>query len=163
MFVWFFSHSRISHSYGDITITGEGFSNFDLCSVLMAIEQWGFYSVPHLLWHGASVYMVISEDPWHSYLLPRLSSGAVTTCFNDLGLSRLGFEHPTFRLWGERSKSQCHRRGHPNLTFIHVLYAAIIPKVDIDRPHPSWQQWCNNTLKYSYLDVPEWCKGPSVN
>ena len=31
-------------------------SNFDLCSALMAIEQWGFLSVPHLLWHGASVY-----------------------------------------------------------------------------------------------------------
>ena len=31
-------------------------SNFDLCSALMAIEQWGFFSVPHLLWHGASVY-----------------------------------------------------------------------------------------------------------
>ena len=30
-------------------------------------------------------------------------SGAVTTCFNYLGLSRLGFEHPTFRLWYERS------------------------------------------------------------
>ena len=25
-------------------------------------------------------------------------SGAVTTCFNDLGLSWLGFEHSTFRL-----------------------------------------------------------------
>ena len=31
-------------------------SNFDLCWTLMAIEQWGFFSVPHLLWHGASVY-----------------------------------------------------------------------------------------------------------
>ena len=30
--------------------------NFDLCSALMATEQWGFLSVPHLLWHGASVY-----------------------------------------------------------------------------------------------------------
>ena len=26
------------------------------------------------------------------------SSGAITTCFYDLGLSRLGCEHPTFRL-----------------------------------------------------------------
>ena len=29
-------------------------ANFDLCSVLMAIEQWGFFNVPHLLhisWH----------------------------------------------------------------------------------------------------------------
>ena len=26
------------------------------CSSLIAIEQWGFFSVPHLLWHGTSVY-----------------------------------------------------------------------------------------------------------
>ena len=31
-------------------------ANFDLCSTLMAIEQWGFFSVSHLLWHGSSVY-----------------------------------------------------------------------------------------------------------
>ena len=43
---------------------------FDLCSALMAIEQWEFFSVSHLLWHGTSVFIVISEDPWHSHLLP---------------------------------------------------------------------------------------------
>ena len=31
-------------------------ANFDLCLALMVIEQWRFFSVPHLLWHGASVY-----------------------------------------------------------------------------------------------------------
>ena len=31
-------------------------ANFDIRSTCMAIEQWGFFSVPHLLWHGASVY-----------------------------------------------------------------------------------------------------------
>ena len=31
-------------------------ANFDLCTVLMAIEQWGLFSVPHLLCHGGSVY-----------------------------------------------------------------------------------------------------------
>ena len=31
-------------------------ANFELCSAFMAIEQWGFFSVPHLLLHGASVY-----------------------------------------------------------------------------------------------------------
>ena len=31
-------------------------ANFDLCSALMAIVQWGFFSVPHLLWQGAFVY-----------------------------------------------------------------------------------------------------------
>ena len=31
-------------------------TNFDLCSALVAIEQLGFFSVPHLLWHRASVF-----------------------------------------------------------------------------------------------------------
>ena len=35
----------------------------------------------------------------------------VTTCFSVLGLSRMGFEHPTFRLRGERSNPLRHRRG----------------------------------------------------
>ena len=55
---------------------------------LMAIEQWGFVSVP-------TCY-------------DRL---AVTTCFYDLGLSRFGFGHPTFRMRGERSNRLRHRDG----------------------------------------------------
>ena len=31
-------------------------ANYDLYSVLMAIEQWGFYSLWHLMWHATSVY-----------------------------------------------------------------------------------------------------------
>ena len=31
-------------------------TNFDLCSAITAIEQWGFFKVPHPLWHGAFVY-----------------------------------------------------------------------------------------------------------
>ena len=49
----FSSHSRIFHIYGDVTITG---AIFYLCSALVATEQRGFFSVPHLLWHGASVH-----------------------------------------------------------------------------------------------------------
>ena len=39
------------------------------------------------------------------------SSGSVTTFFYDIGLSRLGFEHPTFHLRGQRSNPMSHRRG----------------------------------------------------
>ena len=38
-------------------------------------------------------------------------SEAATTGCNDLGLSRLGFEHPIFCLRGERSNPLRHRRG----------------------------------------------------
>ena len=44
-------------------------ANFDLCSAPMAIEQWGFFSGPRLLWRGHPFIKVISEDPWHSHLL----------------------------------------------------------------------------------------------
>ena len=36
---------------GNVIIAGEG-----LCSALKAIEQWGFFSMPHLLCNRASVY-----------------------------------------------------------------------------------------------------------
>ena len=44
--------------------------NFYLCSALMPTEQWG-----SIAWHtycdtGHLFIMVISEDPWHSHLLP---------------------------------------------------------------------------------------------
>ena len=38
-------------------------------------------------------------------------SAAVTTCFYDLCLSRLGLEHPTSRLRGERSNRLRHHGG----------------------------------------------------
>ena len=31
-------------------------ANLDLSSALNAIEQWGFFTMPHLLWHGPTVY-----------------------------------------------------------------------------------------------------------
>ena len=77
LFVWgVSSHSRIFHSYGDVSITGEWLQILTYArhlSLLMVIEQWGFFNVPHLLWHGASVIMVISEDPWHSTVAERLA------------------------------------------------------------------------------------------
>ena len=59
-----------------------------------------------LLWHVFFIF----DDPWHTRRA--FSSGVVTTCFYDGGLSRLGFEHPTFRMQGE-----CQRR-HPRCHYI---------------------------------------------
>ena len=43
-------------------------TNFDLYSALMAIEQWGFFSVPHLLWQGPTFYN--SHLRWPATLTP---------------------------------------------------------------------------------------------
>jgi hypothetical protein len=60
-YLLFTSCSRIFHLYGEVTITGEGLQNLDLCSALRAFEQGGIFIVPHLLWHWASVFPVSSE------------------------------------------------------------------------------------------------------
>ena len=100
-------------------------ANFDLCSALMAIEQWGFFSVPYLLWYGASVYNGHPRGP--------VTPVAVKTCFNDLGLSRLGFEHLTFRLRGQLSIPLRHRLGHWHFDY---LYGYNVPKQDFFNENP---------------------------
>ena len=77
---------------------------FYLC---LAIEQWVFLNVPHLLWHGASVYYGFWSSPrnhdTHTYCRAFGGSGAVITLCYDLGLSWMGFQHPIIHLWGQRS------------------------------------------------------------
>ena len=67
------SHSRISHSYGDLSITDEGCKFWPMLT-LMAIEQWGleqwgFFSVHAYCDTGHPLKMVISEELWHLHLL----------------------------------------------------------------------------------------------
>jgi hypothetical protein len=62
----FTSRPQIFHLYGDATIAGEGLQNLGLRSALRAFEQGGIFIVPHLLWHGTSIFPVSSEGPPHS-------------------------------------------------------------------------------------------------
>ena len=71
LFIWSLSsHSRIFHSYVDVTIAGEG-----LQILTYARHSWPLSSEGSLRCHtccdtGLSFIMVISEDLWHSQLLP---------------------------------------------------------------------------------------------
>ena len=68
-------------------------------------------SVQHLLWHGASVYNVHLRGPvtlMHTCCWA-FGSGASLPVFFALGMSRLGFEHPTFCWRGESSNWLRHR------------------------------------------------------
>jgi hypothetical protein len=74
----FTSRSRIFHSYGNVTITGEGLQNLGPCSVLRAFEQGGIFIVPHLLWHGTSVYPFSSKpDPHRACILENLFESCI--------------------------------------------------------------------------------------
>ena len=52
----------------------------------------------------------ITRHDTHNYCRV-FSSWAVTSCFYDLGLSRLGLKHPTFHLRGKRSNPLRHLSG----------------------------------------------------
>ena len=135
LFVWgSSSHSRIFHSCGDVTITCEGLQILTwVYSALMAIDQWGFLNVPHLLWHGASVYnghlqVLVTLTP----IDERLAVEQSLPYFYDLGLSRLGFEHPTFRLRGDCSNPLRHRRGFHLLHYLvyEMSHISVITCID---------------------------------
>ena len=97
LFVWVLSsHSRPFHSYEDVTITAEGFQ-----SLTYARHTWPFISKGSSPCHTYCDTGHPSSKNRDTYTYCRaFRSGAVTTCFYDLGQSRLGFEQPTFRLKG---------------------------------------------------------------
>ena len=69
LFVWGF---RPTGEHWDINIT-----NIDLYSAFTDNEHWECINLPHKLWHGTSVCLVIlwlsrSEDPWHLHMLQRV-------------------------------------------------------------------------------------------
>ena len=68
-------------------------ANFDLCLAVMAIEQWGFFNMPHPLWHGPTLYTGHLRR-WHVTLTPAAERLAVELSLPVLtiGLSRPGME-----------------------------------------------------------------------
>ena len=107
----FFRPSREFFTHMELPVKG-----FKIWPILETHGHWSVkvLSVPHLLWHGTSVYIFVSEDPWHSQLLPSVEHWSCHYLFYDLYLSRLGFENPTFRMRGHRF----HRlRHHDQITY----------------------------------------------
>ena len=89
----------IFHSFGDVTIVGEGLHIFTFARYVWSLSSEGYLACHTICDTGHPFIMVISEILWHSHLRPNVCSRAVTTCFNDLGLWRLGFK----RLRSKRS------------------------------------------------------------
>ena len=96
--VFFLSRSKNFHSYGDITIAGEG---------LQILTYARFYegSLTCHTFCDMGLIVVISEDPGHSHCCRAFGSGAVTTCFIRLRSVATGYRTPICRMRGERSTS----------------------------------------------------------
>ena len=101
----FSSHSGIFHLYWDVTITGEG-----LQILTNARHSWPLSSEGSLTCHsycdtGLPCIMVISEDPWHSPLLPSVWQWSCHYLFLRLRSFATGDRTPISRMRGERSTS----------------------------------------------------------
>ena len=103
--------------YVDVTITDTGLHILTDASHLWPLSSEGSLAC-HTYWNtGHPSIMVISDNPF-----PSVWQWSGHYLFNDLGMSQLGFEHPTFRLRGEISYSLRHRRGHMSaVLFFHVI------------------------------------------
>ena len=114
--VWFFlfgvfRYSRVFfHLFENVTIAGEGLQMLNNARLSWPLSSE--CSLECLTYRDTEhpFIMGITDDSWHSHLLSSVWQSSCH-CFNDLSLSRLGFEHPTFRLWDERSNLVHHRRG----------------------------------------------------
>ena len=79
--------------------------------------------MPQLLWHGASFYNGHLRGSFPlTPVTERLAVELWQPVFYDLGLTRLGFEHPSFRLRDESSNRLRHRGLYKsiNLSFFNL-------------------------------------------
>ena len=97
LFSWrFFSNQKLITNYRRHHYRWKA-TNVDLYSTPMAIMQWGFFTLPHRLWHGTSVCNGHLQGP--VTLIPfveRITVDLLLPVFTvKVFLGWLGFEHPT--------------------------------------------------------------------
>ena len=69
-------------------------SNVKLPLALMTIGRWWLFSIPHLLWHGASINIGHLRTNNTHICWWAVGSLAVATRFYDLDMLRIKFKHP---------------------------------------------------------------------
>ena len=148
MFVWgSTSHLRMFHSYGDVNIAFEGLQilTYARHSRPLSSEDSLACHTYCDTWHPC--ILAISEDPWHSHILPRVwQLTAVTTSCDNITVSDfllilifLGDGYDSIRSLQWRSSGS----DSPLLCFGHLL--ASYMKINCMK----------NSLKFSKLNV--WC------
>ena len=86
-------------------------SNFYLCSALMAVEQWGFFNVPHPLRHGPTVYNGYLRGPVTLTCVVERLAVELSYLFLRLRSVATGDRIPISSMRGERSTSTPPRRS----------------------------------------------------
>ena len=83
LFGFFFCPTREFFSHLEMSPLPLKACTFYLCSALMAIELWGIFSMPHLLWHGPTLHNGHLRGPVTlTTVVERLAVELSLTCFN---------------------------------------------------------------------------------
>ena len=77
----------------------------------MPIEQWGFFSVPHVLWHEAYVYNGHLRKHVTLHLLSKVWQWGCLYLFLQLGYVAAGIRKANLPLAGQHSNALRKRRG----------------------------------------------------
>ena len=72
---------EIFHSYGDVTMTGEGLQILTDARHSWPLSTEGFLGCHTYCDTGHLCMLVISEEPWHATYCRPFGNGAVNTCF----------------------------------------------------------------------------------
>ena len=118
--VWSSTHSRIFHSYRAVIITDVRLQILTYAQHLWPLSSKGSLTTT------VTLGIRFSETRATHNFCRAFNSESVTesvmTCFIDLGLPRLEFEHPTFRLRGGPSNRlrHHHRRGRCGVNHFRI-------------------------------------------
>lgn len=74
-----------------------------LILILILVKGWRYWTLPGTSGHMAVMVFKGICLKWIMVPWPQPQEVKLSLLFYDLGLSRLGFKHPTYRKWGERS------------------------------------------------------------
>ena len=95
----FSSQSRIFHSFGDVTITGEGLQILTYALRVWPLNSEGSLACLTYCDMGHPFIMVISLDAWHSHLLPSVWQWSCHYLYWRLRYVAAGIRTPNLPLW----------------------------------------------------------------
>ena len=158
-FGFYSCHSRIFHTYGDLTITSEGLQI--LTHAWHLFDHWAVrvLSVPKLLWH--QFIKVISEDPWHSHLLQSVLLWSCHYLFLQIYVCR-GLDSKTQPSpYGANDLTDCvttaaHRIEMPWRMHVHLIMFAFlkeIPECAIYLGLPELDIWQSRRTEPFWLSI----------
>ena len=116
---------------GDLGPTREFLTAKVPYSALVLLRSGVLQRATLILWHGTPLQRLVT------HLLPSVQSGAVTTCFNDFGLSPPSLKNPTLCMRDERSNRLFYRRG------FKIMYIFFFSKTTLQPPISNKLNWRN--------------------